>query len=478
MEEQRIDSARYLRPFDFKDYIGYARFQSVLEPAIYVNKGKIQTLLLTGKAGNGKTTLARLIAREFVCKSTGSENGSCMQQGLDLANCCSKCKDMHNYIKTGSLEDVYRNIFEINCADNNGVDYIRDLSNKILNSVSFAPLGNQVYILDEAHLLTTEAQSALLKLVEELQRDDIILIFCTTDPNKLLNTLRSRMRLTFDVTLSQEMILSAMEKLFVDRNIKISKQSLRLLINKSNGIFRMVLNHVDAICNLEDVKSSGKVEYPTIAKYLGMANGEDILELLDLLINKQLSTYLTKLEDVLEKTDSKVIGEGILEYTRLGMLLMYCGGIFEKGDNITVNDKVMVELFSKLSMYHIQYIMDKMTSILNGNVDIKVGLMSLGIDMHLENKFEFKTNTPLAKGEESFLNDKEQEKEIKLRKKEARGMESHKSQEFYQDDMQVKEYLEKKNEENQVEETYQEEKTFTLEEVLYLKNEVYTVLPK
>jgi DNA polymerase-3 subunit gamma/tau len=155
------------RPKKFIDVVGQKVAVGTLESMIYNNKIN-PTIMLSGEYGVGKTTLARIVARYVNC---------------DTRNACGVCKSCIA-LDNGTHPDI----IEINAANTRGIDDIREL----INSASFTPRSNyRVFILDEIHQLTTTSSQALLKPLEEPPKKTLWLL-CTTDPQKILASIRSR----------------------------------------------------------------------------------------------------------------------------------------------------------------------------------------------------------------------------------------------------------------------------------------------
>lgn len=171
---------RKYRPLTFDSVVGQQHIVSTLEHAI--TEGRLShAYLFCGPRGTGKTTMARILAKALLCRNAEAARAEgasgCMPDGA-----CEECE----LIAEGNHPDVY----ELDAASRTGVDNVRE---EIINSVNFAPVRGKykIYIIDEVHMLTTAAFNALLKTLEEPPAH-VIFVLCTTDPQKILETILSR----------------------------------------------------------------------------------------------------------------------------------------------------------------------------------------------------------------------------------------------------------------------------------------------
>lgn len=171
---------RKYRPLTFDSVVGQQHIVSTFEHAI--TEGRLShAYLFCGPRGTGKTTMARILAKALLCRNAEAARAEgasgCMPDGT-----CEECE----LIAEGNHPDVY----ELDAASRTGVDNVRE---EIINSVNFAPVRGKykIYIIDEVHMLTTAAFNALLKTLEEPPAH-VIFVLCTTDPQKILETILSR----------------------------------------------------------------------------------------------------------------------------------------------------------------------------------------------------------------------------------------------------------------------------------------------
>lgn len=263
-----------------------------------LKSGKIpHAFLFTGPRGTGKTSAARIVAKSVNCAS---------KKGFEPCNKCEQCRT----ITAGSNLDV----LEIDAASSRGIDDIRDLREKIRLAPSFSSY--KVYIIDEVHMLTLEAFNALLKTLEE-PPEHAIFILCTTNPEKLPDTIISRcMRFNFRRA-SQAEIMAKLEKIARSEKIKIDEAALAEISRSVKGSFR------DANRILEQASlAGGKVTRDEIKMILDQALGLEPEKLLSFLIQKDAKRAIEEINQVVEKGGNlQVYTEELLELLRRALLV-------------------------------------------------------------------------------------------------------------------------------------------------------------
>ena len=261
-----------------------------------------QAYLFTGTRGTGKTTTARILAKALNC--TGNPADGQLPCGE-----CENCKA----IKEGRFLDV----IEMDAASNNGVDDIRDL----IDRVNYPPMVGRykVYIIDEVHMLSTSAENAFLKTLEEPPAH-VIFILATTNPEKVRETIRSRcMRLDFR-RVSEDDLIEGMERICRRKQVNITRDALALVAQKADGSVR------DGLSILEQCISGGDalVDLETVEDYLGSAGMDFYLGLTQNVIEHNMAEALKRVGDALRTgCDAKQIFSDWLEHYRNLMVVRY-----------------------------------------------------------------------------------------------------------------------------------------------------------
>lgn len=289
------------RPERFNEIIGQKHIVRILQHQLETDNVS-QAYLFTGTRGTGKTTTARILAKALNC--TGNPADGQLPCGE-----CENCKA----IKDGRFLDV----IEMDAASNNGVDDIRDL----IDRVNYPPMVGRykVYIIDEVHMLSTSAENAFLKTLEE-PPEHVIFILATTNPEKVRETIRSRcMRLDFR-RVSEEDLIEGMARICRRKQVNITRDALALVAQKADGSVR------DGLSILEQCISGGDalVDLETVEDYLGSAGLDFYLGLTQNVIEHNMAEALKRVGDALRTgCDAKQIFSDWLEHYRNLMVVRY-----------------------------------------------------------------------------------------------------------------------------------------------------------
>lgn len=297
--------------------------------------------LFAGPKGTGKTSAARIVAKLINCEKVGKKRlgvsgADRFGQKFEPCNKCEACIS----ITAGNNLDV----LEIDAASNRGIDEIRDLRDKI----KLAPSGSlfKVYIIDEVHMLTTEAFNALLKTLEE-PPPHAIFILATTEPEKLLPTIISRCSLFYFKKASRGEIVHSLERVVKGEKLKIDKEKeyLEAIADVSEGSFR------DGVKILEQAISENAHDLGALSKIIGEQSGVLVENLLQLLAQKDAKGALETIHKAGNKgTNMKLLTAEVLNH--LHKLLLIKFGVGEKSADkelkFEVSDiNILIKLFSR-----------------------------------------------------------------------------------------------------------------------------------
>ena len=289
--QYQVVALRY-RPQSFGDLVGQSHIATALSNAI--NKNRVgHAYLFTGARGVGKTSSARIFAKCLNC-----------EQGPTMTP-CNEC-DICQSVSAG--EDV--DVLEIDGASNRGIDEIRQLRSNA--AVRPGRSKYKIYIIDEVHMLTTQAFNALLKTLEE-PPGHVKFIFCTTDPQKIPITVLSRcQRFDFSPVQTNE-IADRLREIATNEGVKADEQSLALLARRANGSMRdsqSLLEQLFSFCGKE-------ITVDEVHHLLGTADVGRIAEIATAMTNNDSAQTLNLIHaGVLQGVDSGQMASQLLGYFR------------------------------------------------------------------------------------------------------------------------------------------------------------------
>lgn len=270
---------RKYRPLTFESVVGQQHIVSTLEHAI--TEGRLShAYLFCGPRGTGKTTMARILAKALLCRNAEAARAEgasgCMPDGI-----CEECE----LIAEGNHPDVY----ELDAASRTGVDNVRE---EIINSVNFAPVRGKykIYIIDEVHMLTTAAFNALLKTLEEPPAH-VIFVLCTTDPQKILETILSRCQ-RFDFhRIGNEDIEHRLSYVCEQEGFDYDDEALAIVARHAKGGMRDALSTLEQLSvfgngavHADDARSLlGEVSDQILGEFAAAVAKRDVAELYGLI---------------------------------------------------------------------------------------------------------------------------------------------------------------------------------------------------
>ena len=313
---------RKYRPKSFSEIMGQDHIVMVLKNALRLGRVS-HAYLFSGTRGTGKTTIARILAKAYNCEKPTKDGEPC--------NACALCKEF----SSGKALDL----IEIDAASNRGIDEIRELR----DSVRFSPAHakRKIYIIDEVHMLTKEAFNALLKTLEEPPQHSMF-ILATTEPEKVPDTILSRVQHFEFRRISQTKIRERLARLAASEKYKIDEESFNLIAFLADGSLR------DAETNLGQLMDAYPDGAPkdAVENLFGLPRMKLVHELIDASLAGDPPRILDALFSVLERgVDAKILLRMLMNEVRVLL-------------TVELSSKELERLTRELSEEHVQFFKD------------------------------------------------------------------------------------------------------------------------
>lgn len=264
------------RPISFNDVIGQEHITKIISKSIEQNRVS-HAYLMCGTRGSGKTTTARLIAMCLNCHN-GPTNKPCGK--------CEACIDI--------IENRCIDIVEIDCASQNKIDDIRELK-KSVNTVP-SQVKTKIYIMDEVHQLTQSAQNSFLKILEEPPKH-VLFVLCTTEPEKLKDTILSRCQVHQFHRISSIKLAERLMSIAEQEDVILSEEAALSLARASEGGARDAIGKLDSAICLADDKN---ITIDITQQVLGTIGLEHISNLMDTILKKDTAEILKSIGKIVD----------------------------------------------------------------------------------------------------------------------------------------------------------------------------------
>jgi DNA polymerase-3 subunit gamma/tau len=278
MSENYVVSALKYRPQLFNTVIGQSHITTTLKNAIKTDQ-LAHSFLFCGPRGVGKTTCARILAKTINCTNR-----------TDDAEACDACPSCVSYKDNNSF-----NVYEMDAASNSSVDDIREL----IEQVRFAPQGGskyKVYIIDEVHMLSSNAFNAFLKTLEEPPHYAIF-ILATTEKHKIIPTILSRCQIfDFNRITSQDTI-QHLGDICEKEHITFENEALHLIAQKSEGCMRDALSIMDKIASF----SQNKITYASTVEHLNILDYDYYFRMMEAFMMQDMSGVMLLYDTIFSK---------------------------------------------------------------------------------------------------------------------------------------------------------------------------------
>lgn len=284
------------RPLNFSGIIGNKVIKQSLSSTKFTNRIP-KAILISGKYGTGKTTFARSYAKLANCTNPKQVDGI-----YDSCGVCPTCLE----IVTGKPIDYT----EINAADQRSIDDMRSLISRC--EMGLTDLNYRIVIIDECQQLRSDSQNILLKPLED-PNSNTIFIFCTTNPDKIISTIKSRCRRLYLKSIPEKMILGHLEFICEREKIDYQEDALLMICNEANGSMR------DAINILDQCSGQGEITVKVVSPFTSIIN----LEIIYLLLDNIVKLDMSEIYNIIENLDKRNIPSEKL----IDLMIVYLGDV-------------------------------------------------------------------------------------------------------------------------------------------------------
>lgn len=354
---------RKYRPNTLAKYIGNEKLKETAMKALSSGK-RPQVILLWGDSGCGKTTFARLLAKEYSCEDRDEETGACGR--------CVSCQTIDDYIATGDTS-ILTNVQEIDITDQSGK---KDLD-AVLADMELPSYGDEwkIYIMDECHMASAGLQNRLLKIAEE-PPEHVLILLCTTNPEMLIDTLKNRCQLQLHVTKPKVKELAGLLRyVCMSEQVDFDMQGLEFIANRGELTIRTALTNLQQV-----VTEQNSAKYENATKVFETVSNTIIVNFLQALKSKDVCRYVSILYEIKAKMDLNIFVNELSGFIQRGIYTI--NGIVLDG----VSDgelKTYRNLFGDLGVAQISFLLNRVVSLNKKNLEIELLMLGYtGLDVN------------------------------------------------------------------------------------------------
>lgn len=346
-KDDNLSFPRKYRPFSLSGYIGNEKAKVSVMKALSGKSRRPQTMLFWGASGCGKTALARICAREYSCENRDPVKGACGE--------CDSCRELENYIRTGNT-DMLSYVRELDISKKRSVQDLEE----VVSEMYLPTMGGawRVYIFDECHMASPTMQNALLKVVEE-PPENVLMIFCTTNPESMIETLRNRCQLKFEIRKPSTSDLSNLLQ-FVAKTegANYDIKGLNLIANRADYVIREALIKLEQVLN-----EKGDARLSSVLDVFEEVSDEVLFNFYRLLLNHDSLGFVTLIHKIKSTVSLQTFVRNLEEFTKRGIYVI---------NNAESEGLTKSELESYKSLFG-QFSADKIVFLLGKLLDCKIG---------------------------------------------------------------------------------------------------------
>lgn len=343
---------RKYRPSSIRGYIGNEKAKRSVITAIN-GKKRPQTILLSGNSGCGKTTFARIIAREYSCENRNPSTGAC--------GTCPSCQDLEDYILTGNT-DMLQFVRELDISKKRSVQDVEE----IIEEMYLPTYDNQwrVYIFDECHMASPTMQNALLKVVEETP-ENVLIMFCTTNPENMIETLRNRCQLKLEIKKPSNSDLCGLLKFVADtEGFNYDQKGLSLIANRAGHVIRESLIKLEQVYN-----EKGDAKLSSVLEVFEEVSDDILFRFYKCILNKDSVGYVSLIHQIKSTVSLGTFVKNLEEFTKRGIYVINSAEV----EGLTKSELESYKaLFGQFSVDKITYILSKLLDFKFGDVETKL----------------------------------------------------------------------------------------------------------
>lgn len=361
-EEKNLVFARDYRPNSLGSYVGNERIKETVRNIIQRGK-RPQVIIIDGFTGSGKTTIARILMKEYEC--TGRKAGE------DACGVCESCREFDEYIRTGNLDNL-PDVKEINVAENSGKGDVVEMLEDRIYPPQYGKF--KYYYFDEVHKASDALQNYLLKPIEEPE-EHVVYILATTEIDKLLPTIRNRANLVLKVKKATELdIASLMGTICKREDIPFEEEAFRMIATRADFIIRESLNYLQQV-----VDAYGVCTAEVVSKEFELVTDNLLFDFYNAYIQRDYMRYMSILHQVKTTMSFDSFLLSLRNFTTRGIYIL--NGINIEGMH-TNEVKKYSNLFSKFDVVQLSLLLSRLLSL--GNGDIEANLLNFIYRQNLE----------------------------------------------------------------------------------------------